>query len=600
MAETETTPAALPHWDMTSIYPALDSAEFDAAYTALLKDIAELGKQFDGLGVRKRDTPTADAAFVSAYEQATYALNAISTQLWTIGSYIGCFVSVNAEDDLAQSRESHLNAQLVPLDQLDTRYTAWVGSSDVDALLAASSVAREHEFAVRKAQYEFQHQMPEAEEALASELRPSGVTAWARLHSNVAALLTVPVVINGETQVLPMSKVRGLANDPDRNVRKAAFEAELAAWETVKIPMAAALNGVKGFQTTLRRKRGYADDVEPTLFGNSIDAATLEAMQSACVKSFPDFRRYMDAKARALGLYKLAWYDISAPVGASTRKYSWAEAEEFIRSNFARYSKRMADFADHTFTHAWIDAEPRVGKTGGAFCTELMAKEESRVLMNFDGSFGSISTLAHELGHAYHNLNLHGRTAMQRATPMTLAETASIFCETLAFDAALEQADATERLTLLDTSIEGKLMVVVDIHSRFLFEKSVFERRQERDLTPAEFSQLMTDAQRATYGDNLDPLHPYMWAVKGHYYGPTFYNYPYTFGLLFGLGLYAIYQREPDTFRARYDDLLSSTGLADARTLANRFGIDIADEAFWTASLDVIREQINEFEKLVA
>jgi oligoendopeptidase F len=598
MAETQTL-SALPHWDMTSIYPALDSSEFETAYNALLADISELGKQFDAWGVRKRDTPQVDAEFLAAFEQATNAFNAISTKLWTIGSYIGCFVSVNAEDELAQSRESHLNAQLVPLDQLDTRYTAWVGSSDVDALLAASSVARDHEYALRKAQREFQHQMTEAEEALASELRPSSITAWARLHGNVAALLTAPVVINGETQVLPMSKIRALANDPDRAVRKAAFEAELATWETVKVPMAAALNGVKGFQNTLRRKRRYSDDIEPTLYNNSIDAATLEAMQSACVKSFPDFRRYMDAKARALGLEKLAWYDISAPVGESTRKYSWEEAEAFIRTNFARYSKKLADFADHTFTHRWIDAEPRKGKEGGAFCTDLLGAEESRVLLNFDGSFSQISTLAHELGHAYHNLNLRGRTPMQRSTPMTLAETASIFCETLAFDAALAESDEAERLALLDTALEGKLMVVVDIHSRFLFEKGVFERRQERELTAAEFSQLMTDAQKATYGDNLDPLHPFMWAVKGHYYGPTFYNYPYTFGLLFGLGLYARYQQEPEPFRARYDDLLSSTGLADARTLANRFGIDIADEAFWTASLDIVRSQIAEFETLV-
>ncbi len=593
------TQAALPHWEMSSVYPSLESPEFAQDYDGLIQGIADLGKQFDTLGVRKRDMATVDAKFVAAYEAATHALNTLSRTLWTLGSYIGCFVAVNAEDDAAQSRESLLNAQLVPLDQLDTRYTAWIGSCDIEALLAQSQVARDHEFAVRKAKIEYEHQMSEAEEALASELRPSGITAWARLHGNVAALLTVQITLNGATQILPMSKIRALGSDADRAVRKAAFEAELTAWELVKVPMAAALNGVKGFQNTLRIKRGYTDAIEPTLDGNSIDRATLDAMQSACVASFPDFRRYMDVKAKALGLEKLAWYDVTAPLGESTRKYSWAEAEDFIRTNFARYSQRLADFADHAFTHQWIDAEPRVGKVGGAFCTDLIAAEESRVLLNFDGSFAQISTLAHELGHAYHNLTLRGRTPMQRSTPMTLAETASIFCETIAFDAALEQADKTERLTLLDTALERNLMVVVDIHSRFLFEKSVFERREERDLTSAEFSQLMIAAQKATFGDNLNPLHPYMWAVKGHYYGPTFYNYPYTFGLLFGLGLYAIYQKNPDDFKAKYDDLLSSTGLADARTLAHRFGIDIADQAFWTASLDVIREQIDEFENLI-
>ncbi|MBV9468177.1 MAG: hypothetical protein JOZ57_02895, partial [Abitibacteriaceae bacterium] len=223
---------------------------------------------------------------------------------------------------------------------------------------------------------------------------------------------------------------------------------------------------------------------------------------------------------------------------------------------------------------------------------------ESRVMMNFDGSFTSVSTLAHELGHAYHNLNLVNRTPLQRATPMTLAETASIFCETLAFDGAMAQADKNERLALLDTALMRNLMVVVDIHSRFLFESGVFQKRAARDLTVNEFNELMLEAQRNTYGERLDPLHPYMWAVKGHYYGPTFYNYPYTFGLLFGLGLYARYQNDADSFRQEYDDFLSSTGLADAKTLAQRFDVDITGTAFWKSSLDVIRQQIADFEEL--
>jgi oligoendopeptidase F len=219
--------------------------------------------------------------------------------------------------------------------------------------------------------------------------------------------------------------------------------------------------------------------------------------------------------------------------------------------------------------------------------------------MNYDGSFNGVSTLAHELGHAYHNLNLKERTFLQSQTPSTLAETASIFCETLAFDAALGSARDEERLALLEASLQRDLMVVVDIHSRFLFEQSIFERRAARALSPREFCELMLAAQRETYGEGLDGerLHPYMWAVKGHYYGPLFYNYPYTFGLLFGLGLYARYRENPEAFRAGYDDLLSATGLADAATLAARFGIDTRSEAFWTSSLDVIRGKIDEFER---
>ena len=583
---------------MSTVFPSLESAEFVGAFEAGIAGIGALVTLFDRHQVRRRDVSAVDAVFVQAYEEVTAQLSALQEQMQALGSYLGCFTAVDARNDLARSRQSELGTQSVQLAKLYTRYAAWVGTTDAEALLNASETAREHAYNVHRAGYQAQHQMSEVEEGLTAELGPSGIVAWAKLHGNLTALLTVTVPMHGEERVLPMSSVRALSGDPDRAVRKAAYEAEIAAWEANAVPLAAALNGVKGAQQVVRKRRGYADDVEPTLFVNGIDQTTLEAMQAACTEAFPDFRRYLAAKARALGLESLAWYDLNASLGASTHLWQWDEACDFIRTHFAGYSDRLRDFADQSFREQWIDAEPRIGKRGGAFCTGLRPGE-SRVMLNYDGSFMSVSTLAHELGHAYHNLNLAHRTPMQRSTPSTLAETASIFCETLAFDAALEKASKAERIALLDTVLDRNLMVVVDIHSRFLFEQSVFAKRAERDLTVAEFNTLMLDAQRATYGDAVTPLHPYMWAVKGHYYGPTFYNYPYTFGLLFGLGLYARYKKAPDAFRAEYDDFLSSTGLADAVTLATRFGIDIHSIDFWRSSLDVIRGQIADFEHLI-
>jgi pepF/M3 family oligoendopeptidase len=585
---------------MTAIFPSLESPKFVGAFEQAEREVQELVPLFERHRVRRRETGAVDAPLVQAFEEVTGRLNAIYRSLQTLRSYISAFVSTDAGNDLAQSRLSELQTAGVTLEQLRTRYTAWVGTTEIDALLAASAVAREHEFMLRKAQVQARRQMGEGEEDLAADLLPAGLRGWAKLHHNVSALLTVGMSLRGETQILPMSAVRALAHDPDRDVRRAAYEAELAAWESVAVPMAAALNGVKGFQHVTRRRRGWSDDVEPTLLANSIDRATLEAMQQACVESLPDFRRYLHAKARALGLERLAWYDVNAPVGEASRAYSWPEAEAFIREQFGSYSNRMAAFADRTFRQAWIDAEPRAGKEGGGFCMQVRPGE-SRILMNYDGSFNSVSTLAHELGHAYHNLNLAERTPLQSGTPSTLAETASIFCDTLSLEAAMKQAAGPERLAALEASLQRDLLVVVDIHSRFLFEKAVFERRSRRELTPREFDEQMLDAQRQTYGDGLDPeqLHPKMWAVKGHYYGPTFYNYPYTFGLLFGLGLYARYLQDGAAFRAGYDDLLSSTGLADAATLAQRFGIDLRGVDFWRSSLDLIRGKIAEFESLV-
>jgi oligoendopeptidase F len=260
----------------------------------------------------------------------------------------------------------------------------------------------------------------------------------------------------------------------------------------------------------------------------------------------------------------------------------------------------MGAMAERAFCERWIDAEPRDGKRGGAFCAWLR-KDESRILANFNPAYGGMSTLAHELGHAYHNLACARRTYLQRQTPMTLAETASNFCEVMIREAALKTASPAEQLTILEASLQDACQVVVDITSRFLFEKEVFERRQQRELSADELNEIMLESQRATYGDGLDPekLHPYMWAVKPHYYNVAFYNFPYMFGLLFSLGLYARYREAPGPFLASYDDLLSATGMNDAASLAARFGIDVRSPAFWRDSLGLIAEDVSQFERLV-
>jgi oligoendopeptidase F len=305
----------------------------------------------------------------------------------------------------------------------------------------------------------------------------------------------------------------------------------------------------------------------------------------------------LQTKAKMLGLEKLAWFDLFAPVGEETRQWEYKEASQFVRDSFATYSDKMADYAQSMYAENRIDAEPRAGKRDGAYCMGI-PPDDSLILMNFKPAFGSVSTLAHELGHGYHNLCLKDRTILQRSTPMTLAETASIFCETVIRQAVVHSdAEKGDKLAVLEASLQGSCQVVVDITSRFLFEKSVFGKRADRELSAAEMCEFMLDAQRKTYGDGLDSefLHPYMWAAKPHYYGSSFYNFPYMFGLLFGLGLYAIYEKEPESFKARYDDLLSSTGLADAATLAQRFGIDIKTPDFWRGSLGQIAADVDKF-----
>jgi pepF/M3 family oligoendopeptidase len=595
------TTQTLPHWDMTPVYPGLQSSEFEQGFAQAIQDINELAELFDLHFIMEQPPIALDTSVVRTFEMITERYNSVLDTTRTLSTYISCFVTTNSQDDLAQAKMSELQLSLVRLSQLGTRFTAWIGSLDVETLIAQSALARDHAYALQRAKREASHLMSPAEEALATALNESSGTAWAKLHGNLTSQLTVPIDLGGRTQELPMSVIRNLAFEADRDVRRRAYEAELEGWKRAPLPLAAALNSIKGQVNLLAGRRGWQSPLEASLFANSIDRQTLDAMLSAARASFPDFRRYLHAKASALGLPRLAWYDLFAPVGESEKVWEFDEAADFIIEQFGTYSERLSQFAARAFREHWIDAEPRAGKRDGAYCTPLRG-DESRVFANYKPAFGGMSTLAHELGHGYHNLNLAHRTMLQRNLPMTLAETASIFCETIIRHAALQRADRQEQIAILEASLQGSCQVVVDITSRFLFEQRVFERRSRRELSIDELNNLMLEAQRETYGDGLDEslLHPYMWAMKPHYYsvGRSFYNYPYMFGLLFGLGLYARYQQDPETFKRGYDDLLSSTGLADAATLAAGFGIDLHAEEFWHSSLDIIRNDVDRFEQL--
>lgn len=591
----------LPHWDMTTIFTGLDDPAFIASFAATATALKELEQQFDTLQIQRHAPPLSlNDELVATFETLITKFNATLEQSYLLYAYVMGFVSTDSRHSAAQARDSELMLQRVLISQLDTRFTAWLGSLDVATLLAQSEVAQAHAYALHKAQIEAQHQMSPAEESLAAELNVTGSIAWEKLYNDFSSQITQTVEIEGELKTLPITAIRNLASASDRALRQRAYKAELAAWEAHAVPLAAAMNSIKGQMNTLNHKRGWDSPLDVALHNNSIDHETLQAMLSAAQSFFPDLRRYLKAKARALNVAQLAWYDLFAPIGGSERVWSYAAARDFILAEFNEFSPKLGALAKRAYTEQWIDAEPRDGKSGGAFCMWVRGPE-SRILTNFNPTYTGLSTLAHELGHAYHNRVQERRTYIQRQTPMTLAETASNFCEIIIREAALKDAAPPEQLAILEASLQDATQVLIDISSRYFFETAVFERRQQRELAVAEFNTLMLECQRATYGDGLDPeqLHPYMWAVKPHYYGSTFYNFPYMFGLLFSLGLYAHYQHNPATFHAHYDDLLSATGMADAATLAQRFDIDVHSPEFWHNSLTLIVQNIDRFEALV-
>jgi oligoendopeptidase F len=288
-----------------------------------------------------------------------------------------------------------------------------------------------------------------------------------------------------------------------------------------------------------------------------------------------------------------------APMGNVDMQFSYEEARDYVVKNFRTFSDKLADFAANAFDKRWIDAEPREGKRGGAFCSNLQVIKESRILANFTGSFSNMTTLAHELGHGYHGSCLTDQSYLNSEYTMPIAETASIFSETIIKNAALKESSAEEAFSILENDIGDAGQVIVDIYSRFLFESEVFRHRAEGSLSVNDLKSIMINAQKEAYGDGLDEnnLHPYMWVNKPHYYYPetNFYYFPYAFGLLFAKGLYVEYLKRGQSFVEDYDRLLSITGKNRIADVATTMGIDIRNIDFWRSSLKLIENDIEKF-----
>lgn len=596
-----TTP--LPRWDLSNVYPGLESPEFAADMQRLAAQLDDLSALFDArVSAASAASPLPELSdlvgeLVDRFNRATELAD-------TLQSYVYSFTSTDSRDQVARRRLSELQMIGVRLQTLSARFRAWIGKLGpaLEDVIALNPVAAAHAFSLREMAEQSKYQMSEAEEALAAELSVSGAQAWSKLQHTLISQLTVDFALNGRSERMPLPALINLRSHPDADVRRRAYEAELQALDSVREPLAACLNGVKGATITLERRRGRQDPLDAALDRARIDRATLEAMLSAIEDALPTFRRYLLAKARRLGKERLAWWDLFAPTGKQDRTYAFDEAADFVLENFATFSPELAEMAQRAFQQRWIDAEPREGKAAGAFCMGVDAVRESRILCNFDGSLDQVFTLAHELGHAFHNHCLYaaGKTPLQSQTPMTLAETASIMCETIVTEATLAQTtDPQEELAILESALIGQTQVIVDIYSRFLFEREVFRRRAQAELSADDFDAIMLDAQRAAYGDALDEtqLHRAMWTWKPHYYyaNLSFYNFPYAFGLLFGTGLYAIYRQRGAAFVPDYMALLASTGEATAADLAARFGIDVRSQGFWGDSLAVLGRRIERY-----
>ena len=580
-------------WDLTKLYNGFD----DEAFLADQKNLVKLIENYSKLEGQFKNYENKEQKLVD-FLKGEIEINTLARKLISYASLVASCESTNMQ---AIKSMSMLRMQLTKLTRVSTIFNKWLLKyPDVDEDINKNEFLKEHEFIIKETIEHATHILDEKTESLLARLRQDGSTSWGRLQS----LLTSTLAVDYDGKEITLSEVRNLASDPSKDVRKKAYEAELAAYKKIEKSISFSLNSIKGEVNTISSERGYESALAQALSNSRMSAETLEAMQSACLDYMDVFRGYLKRKAKLLGHKNgLPFYDLFAPIGKSNTRFTIDEANEYILKNFRTFSEELYLMAKKAFNENWIDYTPRKGKVGGAFCANLNPIKESRILTNFTGAFGDMITLSHELGHAFHGENIFSESPLNSNYTMPVAETASTFCETIVNKAALKDAkNDDERIFLLESSIQDYTQVVVDIMSRFIFEKSVFEGRKQTIFDENELKEMMINAQKETYGDGLDPdyLHPYMWACKSHYYsgGLSYYNFPYTFGLLFAKGLYAKYLEDKENFVNLYYNLLASTGKMMVEDVAQLAGIDVTKKEFWASSLELLKEDIDLFLEL--
>ncbi|MDH4616117.1 M3 family oligoendopeptidase [Brevibacillus sp. AY1] len=581
-------------WDLDVLYTSFDSPECKQDWEELCDKIEAL-KQWAVENLQNTD----DA--VEKMEQYITQLTAILQKEYRLFSYAELTASVDAKNEKALQLSERIQDQAVEKVEPEVLFQKWLGTlSNLDELISQSGLLEEHRYFLQEIAEESKYMLSEKEEIILAKMKNTGSNAWTKLQEMLTSTLLVDITIDGEQKQLPLPVVRNMAFEKDADVRKQAYEAELASYKKIEESSAAALNGIKGEVITISKLRGYESALDKTLKDSRMDQETLDAMLTAMRESLPAFQRYFRKKAELLGHQSgLPFYDLFAPVGDADMRFTYQEARDFIVKHFSSFSQKLSDYAAKAFDNRWIDAEIREGKRGGAFCENLHVVKESRIMANFTGSYSDVSTLGHELGHGYHGDCLVDEAFLNSDYPMPIAETASILCETIIANAALKEASSEEAFSILENDISGAAQVIVDIYSRFLFESELFARRENGSLSVKELNEIMLQAQKDAYGDGLDQsvLHPYMWVCKPHYYSAdyNYYNFPYAFGLLFAKGLYAEYLKKGEAFVQQYDELLSVTGKKSVADVAAIMEVDVRSIDFWRNSLSLIEKDIDTF-----
>ncbi|PKF89000.1 oligoendopeptidase [Bacillus sp. BA3] len=582
-------------WDLDIFFRGGSSSK---EFLIFLDEINEEVKELDRLVSNINPKDNDEISLIEAFDLYKNT-NMKSTQA---SAFIGCLEAQNAQDKKAgqlRIKQMKIVASLkMVLSRLDEKLIQ-LDDAVFNKILEKEPL-NELKFVLNERREKAKEKLSVKEESLITQLAMDGFEGWSQMYDTIVGSMTIPY--KGEK--LSVGQAANKFSDPDEGARKELFTAWEQAWEEKSDLFARTLNHLAGFRLSVNEKRGWDDILKEPLEIGRMKKETLESMWNVIADHKEPLVRFLKRKAELLDLDKLSWADLDAPlaVTAQSKVMDYQEGADFIIQQFSKFGSQLASFTQKAFEDSWIEAEDRPGKRPGGFCTGFPLNKQSRIFMTYSGTPSNVSTLAHELGHAFHSYAMRDIHPLNRSYAMNVAETASTFAEMVVADAAVkEAASEEEKLVLLEDKIQRSVALLMNIHARYLFETRFYDERKQGYVSAERLNELMVDAQKEAYGDALSDYNPTFWASKLHFYitGVPFYNFPYTFGYLFSLGIYANALKEPAGFEEKYIALLKDTGSMKVEDLAEKhLGVDLETRDFWEEAVNACMEDVEEFMRL--
>ncbi len=590
-------------WDLTSFFDRFDGSTYATFKQSFQQDL-------DQLEATLRDAPPLRPETAERWASWIAELEDLLDRSTHLGAYIGCLVSADSAHEGYEADEAWLGETGATRQKILNRVIAVLGAADTETMdqFLQLPVLDEASFALKELRDEAAHRMSEPEEALAADLAVNGINAWSRLYFSLVGKLRFTYTDeNGQSQSAPYSQRNTLIVNGNRAVRASAFEGANTALAAHEQTLAASLNAIAGERLTLYRHRSVPHFLDEACRQARISRKTLDALMEGISRRNHLAQDVFRFRSHQLGITDPRFHDLHAPLGKGTNeKRSWESAVSLVDKAFSSAYPDLGAFFREMIEKRWIDYSPRDNKRPGGFCTSSSLNRESRIFMTYQGTMDAIMTLAHEAGHAWHNRKLNQRRSLATHYPMTLAESASTFAEMILSEGVIEDPSFSDaqKIELLDADTERVLSFLLDIPMRFHFESAFYTERAKGTVPVSRIKEIMTKTQQEVFGDTLvkGGEDPYFWASKLHFYidDVSFYNYPYAFGYLLSLALFARFREEGKGFLPGYERFLAETGMKSCETvIADNLGEDIGDPDFWVRAIDEVQRPFGRLKELL-